>query len=255
MLRFQLRNTILTPATGISILGLYLFMVLSLYPNPTADVMYNYQYVISMGYGAMFIPVAVVLPICFYLHHVGTKQSQQFSLIRSRLSSYIRSTILTAVLSGMVVTLAAFLLFTLTCYLYSPEGTPYIGLGLYSAESDSGNFYARFFDHPVALYLLMGTIFTINGAMWPIISLFCFSFTTNQYVVVAVPFLLKTVIAYIAGMLNLYYLDPGQLKLFGCVSTELPGGGIPYALGYIGAVTLLCGGIWAIRMCREVRHA
>lgn len=254
MLRFQLRNIILTPATAIAILGLYLFMILSLYPNPSPDLMYNYHYAISLGYGVTFIPVAVILPICFYLHHVGVTQSEQFLLIRSNLSSYARSTILTAILSGMTVTLTAFLLFTGTCFVYSPEGSPYIGLGLYSIESDT-NFYARFFDHPEVLYALMGVIFTFNGAMWPMVSLLCFSFTTNQYIVVAIPFVAKTILAYIAGLLNLYYLDPGQLKLFGCVSTDLIGGGIPYAVVYIGCVILLCGCIWTVRKYREVRHA
>lgn len=255
MLRFQFRNVVVSPATAVAVVGLYLFMMFSLYPSPSADIMYNYHYAVALGYGAIFIPVAVVLPMCFYLHNIGGKRSEQFLMIRSRVSSYIRATALTAIISGMVVTLTAFLLFTITCLIYSPEGTPYIGLGLYSIESDGNGFYAAFFDHPLLLYVLMGAIFTLNGAMWPMVSLLCFSFTTNQYIVVAVPFAAKIAIGYIAGLMNLYYLDPGQLMLFGSVSTEWIGGGIPYAAGYIGGVILLCGAIWAVRKYREVRCA
>lgn len=255
MLRFQFRNVIITPASVIAILGLYLFMIVSLYSYHSADLMYNYQCTIALGYGGMFIPVAAVLPICFYLHHIGVKQSEQLLLIRSSLFPYARSTIFSAIASGMVVTMGAFLLFTITCFIYSPEGSPYIGLGMFSIQDDGNTIYASFFDYPVVLYALMGVIYTLNGAMWPMISLLCFSFTKNQYIVVSIPFIAKTVLAYIGGLLNLYFLDPGQLKLFGSVSTEWVGGGIPFALGYIGSVILLCGSIWTIRKYREVRYA
>ncbi len=255
MLRFQFRNIIITPAAVISILGLYLFLIVSLHPRLSADLMYNYHYAIALGYGIMFIPVTSVLPICFYLHQIGIKQSEQLLLIRSSLLSYARSSILSAIASGMTVTLGAFLLFTITCCLYSPTGAPYIGLGMYSVESYGGTIYAKLFDYPTALYALMGAIFTLNGAMWPMVSLLCFTFTKNQYIVASIPFIMETVLAYIGGLLSLYYLDPGQLKLFGSVSAHWAGGGIPYALGYIGSVILLCGSIWTIRKYREVRYA
>lgn len=121
MLRFQFRNTILTPATIISILGLYFFMVVSLYPHPNSDIMYNYQYSIVLGYGSLFIPVAVVIPICSFMHYTGSQRDVQLSLVRSRLSIYTRSTVISAMLSGMAVTLGAFLLFTLTNILYCPN--------------------------------------------------------------------------------------------------------------------------------------
>lgn len=255
MLRFQFRNIILTPATVISILGLYLFMEISLYPCFSADLMLRYQYAILLGYGIIFIPVAAVLPICFYLRNISAKQSEQLLLIRGSLFSYARSSILSAVVSGMTVTLGAFLLFTITCYVYSPAGTPYIGLGMYSIKNYGGTIYAKLFDCPAALYALMGVVYTLNGAIWPMVSLLCFSFTKNQYVVVSIPFIVKTALAYIGQLLNLYFLDPGQLQLNGSVSTEWFGGGIPYALGYIGIVILLCGGIWTVRKYREVRYA
>ncbi len=148
MLRFQFRNIIITPATVISILGLYLFMNISLYPRFSADLMYHYQYSILLGYGTVFIPVAAVLPICFYLRNIGIKQSEQLLLIRGSLFSYARSSILSAVVSGMTVTLGAFLLFSITCCLYSPGGTPYIGLGMFSINNDGGTYTQDFLTVP-----------------------------------------------------------------------------------------------------------
>ena len=255
MLRFQFRNAVVTPATVISIIGLYLFMSISTYPRLSADLMYNYQNAISLGYGAVFIPVAAVVPICFYLHHIGARQSEQLLLIRGSLFSYARSSILTAAVSGMIVTLGTFLLFSITCYLYSPTGVPYIGLGMYSLRSDGGTIYAKLFEHPAALYTLMGAIYSLSGAMWPVIYLLCFSFTKNQYIVVSIPFIVKTALAYIGQLLNLYFLDPGQLQLTNSVSTRWFGGGIPSALGYTCIAILLCGGIWTVRKYREVRYA
>lgn len=254
MLRFQLKNIILTPATAISILGLYLFMIVSIYPNPYNDIVYNYQYATQLGYGAYFIPIAVVLPICFFLHFFGKEKDARFSLIRSKLSSYTAATVFGAALSGMVVTLSAFILFTISCFLIdSAEGPAYFGDGL-MVNSYAFDFYSRFLDRPVLLYLIMGAIYTVNGAMWPVISLLCFSFTANQYVVVAIPFILRIVLGFIGEMTQYFFLDPSQLQLFGGVSASWFGGGIPYMLGYIGTVILLCGGVWTIRMYRKVRH-
>lgn len=255
MLRFQLKNMILTPATAISILGLYLFMMISIYPNPYNDVVYNYQYATQLGYGFYFIPVAVVLPICFFLHHFGTQSTSQFSLIRSKLSSYTRTTIFSATLSGMVVTSITFVLFTISCFVIdSPEGPAYFGDGLLT-NSYAFDFYSKFLDNPVLLYLIMGAIYTINGAMWPVISLLCFSFTTNQYVAVALPFIFRIVVGFISQMMQWFMLDPGQLQLFGGISASWVGGGIPFMLCYIGVVVLICGGVWGIRTYRKVRHA
>lgn len=256
MLRFQIKNIIFTPITLASILALYLFMMVSIYPFYFNDIVYNYQYATQLGYGSYFIPVAAVLPVCFFLHHMGGEKNVQFSLIRSKLSSYTISTIFSAVLSGMAVTLGAFILFTISCFLInSPEGPAYFGDGFVVWRSSSYAFYGRFLMYPFLLYSIMGVIYTMNGAMWPVISLMCFSFTANQYAVAVVPFILKLVMSFIGQTTQHFFLDPSQLRIFAGVSASWPGGGIPYMLSYIGIVILLCGGIWGIRTYRRVRHA
>lgn len=255
MLRFQLKNMVLTPATLVAALGLFLFMMISIYPNPYNDVVYNYQYATQLGYGAYFIPVAAVLPVCFYLYHFGTQRGTQFSMVRSSLRGYTGSTIFSAAMSGMAVTLCAFVLFTFSCYFLvdSAEGPAYFGDGLME-NSYAEAFYGQFLTHPVVLYLIMGAIYTLNGAMWPVISLLCFSFIHNQYIVVAIPFIFKIIVGFIGELTQLFFLDPSQLHLFGGISASWYCGGIPYMLCYMGLVILICGGGWSLQIYRQVRH-
>jgi hypothetical protein len=253
MLRFQLKHMILTPATAVGTLGLFLFMLISIYPNPYNDVVYNYQYATQLGYGSYFIPIAAVLPVCAFLRHAD--KERKFALMRSRLSSYSWATVLSGVLSGMVVTLSAFILFTFSCcfLVHSAEGPAYFGKGLME-NSDAFEHYSRFLARPVVLYLIMGAIYTVNGAIWPMISLVSDSFVTNSYVVVAIPFIFRLLLGFLGVMTQRYFLDPSQLQIFGGVSASWMGGGIPYMLCYMGIVILLCGGIWSIRIYRKVRH-
>lgn len=250
MLRFRLRNTILSPAMFIAIVGLYLSMVVSVWPFANCDLLYNYQYTISLGFTAFFIPVASVLPFCNFQHLLTTGKSTQFCLIRSKKSSYVFSTCISAVTSGMIVMVGAFVLFTITCLAYSPSGTAYIGNGLFTY---SNTFYAPLMRRPLALYLLMGGIFAINGAMWPMVSMLCFAFTSNLYLAISVPFITRTLMGYLTQLLGLYVLDPAQLLLKG-VAMQWPGGGIPYLLLYTGVAALLCGGVWTIGEYRRLRY-
>ena len=230
-------------------------MMISIYSFRYNDVVLNYQYATQLGYGTYFIPIAVVLPTCFFMHHSSKKTDMQFSLIRSKLSSYTSATVFSTIFSGIIVTLSTFILFTISCFLIdSPEGPVYFGNGLME-NSYAFDFYSRFLDRPVLLYFIMGAVYTVNGAMWPVISLLCFSFTANQYAVALIPFILKILMSFVGQMTQFFFLDPSQLELFGGVSSSWVCGGIPYMLAYIGIVILLCGGIWSIRTYKKVCHA
>jgi hypothetical protein len=121
-------------------------------------------------------------------------------------------------------------------------------------NSDAEAFYGRFLAHPFVLYLIMGAIYTVNGAIWPVISLFCFTLVQNQYIVVAIPLIFKVVVGIFAQLAGLFFLDPSQLQLFGGIAASWYGGGIPYMLLYMGIVILLCSGGWGFRIYRQVRH-
>ena len=58
MLRYQLKNTIYTPAMAAAILVQCFFMMVGLYPKANADMVYNLQQSMTLGYGWLFISVA-----------------------------------------------------------------------------------------------------------------------------------------------------------------------------------------------------
>ena len=55
MLRYQLKNTIYTPAMAAAILVQCFFMMVGLYPKANADMVYNLHQSMTLGYGWLFI--------------------------------------------------------------------------------------------------------------------------------------------------------------------------------------------------------
>ena len=93
----------------------------------------------------------------------------------------------------------------------------------------------------------------IRAVICATISLACWSISSNQYLALAVPFVLNNGMSCFAQFFRLYCLDPGQLLLKG-VCSQLPGGGIPYVLLYCAAVILVCGLLWGRSVTRRVRY-
>ena len=109
MLRYQLKNTIYTPAMAAAILVQCFFMMVGLYPKANADMVYNLQQSMTLGYGWLFISVTSVVPLCFFLHFGGRRQEIYMAVSRSTYRTYVRASALNAVLSGMALALACFL--------------------------------------------------------------------------------------------------------------------------------------------------
>lgn len=249
MIRFYLRNVIFSPATIISIIGLYFSMVIGVWPFDVNGILYSYQYTISLGFTPFFIPVASVLPFCYFQHMLEREKASYFILIRSKNILYTFTVCLGAVISGMVVMFGAFALFTITCILAPGSNAIHIDSMFSYAET----FYQVLLDHPYHLYALMGIVFAINGTIWPTISLLCFSITSNRYVALSVPFIAYILMGYFAQSISCYFLDPGQLLLKG-IASQWVGGGIPYLLIYSGSVIVICCGIWAFVQYRRLRY-
>ena len=83
MLRYQLKNTIYTPAMAAAILVQCFFMMVGLYPKANADMVYNLQQSMTLGYGWLFISVTSVVPLCFFLHFGGRRQEIYMAVSRS----------------------------------------------------------------------------------------------------------------------------------------------------------------------------
>lgn len=240
MFRLYLKNTILSPSMAFAVAGLYLSMIVSGWPLGNSDLLYNFQATISLGFTAFFIPAVSVIPICYFQYNLLSGKTLQYYLIRTKKTNYFFSACGGAVLSGAVVMILAFILFSITCLIYSPIGPPHIGDGLFSNNS---LFYSELAKYPILSYLLNGFVFAMNGTIWPMLSLMCFSFTSNRYVVVALPFVVRTIVGYFAQSCQIYPLDPAQLLLKG-IAREWVGGGIPYLLLYVGCLIMFTMGIF-----------
>ena len=70
---------------------------------------------------------------------------------------------------------------------------------------------------------------------------------------VAIPFTLRTILNYLAQMLELTMLSPVMTRLISTSAAQLPWGGFIYLLGYVVLVWCVCIGSWVLRLRREVR--
>ena len=240
MFRLYLKNTILSPSMVFAVVGLYLSMLVSGWPLGNSDLLYNFQETISLGFTAFFIPVVSVIPICYFQYSLLNGKTLHYYLIRTKKKNYFFGACGGAVLSGVVVMVFAFILFSITCLIYSPMGPPHIGDGLFPNNS---LFYTELAKYPILSYLLNGFVFAMNGTIWPMLSLMCFSLTSNRYVVMALPFVVRTIMGYFAQSWQIYVLDPAQLLLKG-IAREWIGGGIPYLLLYIGCFITIAAGVF-----------
>lgn len=250
MLRYQLRNTILTPAMAVAVLGQCAFMLVGLYPKANADMMYNLQQSMTLGYGWLFISVTSVVPLCFFLHFGGRRQEMYMAVSRGTYRTYISASVLNAALSGMAVALGACLVFTIICGIWSGDVTPFFGVGMGAQEAGAWEWLTK---HPELRYAAMCGIYMLQGGLWPMVSLSCFGFTENTYMSVAIPFTLRTILNYLAQMLELTMLSPVMMRIVSTSAEQLPWGGFIYLLGYVGLVWCVCIGIWVLRLRREVR--
>ncbi len=250
MLRYQLKNTIVTPAMVVAIFGQCLFMLVGLYPMANTDMVYNLQQSMTLGYGWLFISVTSVIPLCFFLHYGGRRQAAILAVSRSRYRAYLKASVLDAILSGMAVALVACLFFTVFCFVWCEGGTPFFGAGMGAQESGVWGCLAQ---RPLLRYIVMCGIYTLQGGLWPVVSLSCFGFTENTYLSVALPFTLRTILNYLAQMLGLTMLSPVMTRLVSTAAAQLPWGGFPYLLGYIVLVWVVCIGSWMLQLYKEVR--
>ena len=248
MLRYYLKNTIFSPATVVGILGFWLAMIAGTMFE--GDMLLSYQYGMALGGTSQFIPVAPVLPICYMERQMRMGNIWHLCIIRSSRRSYVLSALFAAILSGMVVSLGAFALFTVTSYLLTPP--PHFGQGM-GGLPPKQPIYIFLEAHPVIHYFESGLIFVLNGALYPAISLVFWSYFNNQYVALVAPFVLRLGLGIFAQHLQFFYLDPVQCTLKG-IANQLPGGGIPYVILYISVVNLICGVLWYMSLTRRVKH-
>jgi hypothetical protein len=282
MIRTILKRTICTPATLLAIIVLCGAMCANTdYDNGP---LYAFEYADALGIVIYFVPIAAALPVCYIQRYLSREDTSRLLLFRGSRSRYIAANIISTILVGMIVMAAAFCLFAMISFLkcwpdgvwaatdngelpywdeYNdlvyPEGQviTYVKVGYLDIllNDDYGlvGTFAILSKHHLLLFLAEGLVMAIQGAIYATVALGCFAFTSNQYVSLAFPFLLRTGLAFLGSSTGQFWLDPGQLGLSGAMS-ETMGGGTVYLFSAWCVVTLLFGGAWGLRQVRRSRH-
>lgn len=231
MIHIYLKKMIFSPITIISALFLTLTLLLSCLSlagfTTLWGPLYLFQYMSSVGIMYYFVPVMTVLPICLVQYEMIIKNAEVYVLHRSTPQRYIIGGIVSSAISGAVITLMAFVIFIIFCIVvdicvmampqYSDitENIVYTEILGNKLHDLSGTWFAK---SPVwILYLREAFVFACNGVIWPVISYTVFSFSKNQYIAAAAPFIFRTGGAYILQNLKwpewIWKLDPTRLKL------------------------------------------
>jgi hypothetical protein len=249
-----MKKLIVSPITLFSVLLLFCATIISVWPDPITDPnpLYLHQYAFHIGVLIYFMPVATVLPICNLQNELSKKHAGLFYSIRCSRKKYLLSGIIGAVMSGVIIMLAAFCLFFFFVFI----------LSLPKVISFDSSLTTYGYDHwsGLKLYLYSGLIYCLNGIVWPVIAytvLFC---SRNAYAAICFPFIFRTLIGYVSQHLgediseSFYYLDMGQMKLASGLVENWPLNGMSYLLGYIMIIILLCTGICFYCMNRGKRN-
>ena len=247
MFLFYMKKLIRCPATYLAALVLFLAMVFSVVPFPSAWPLYLLQYATSIGVTVYFIPVASVLPICYVRHALQAGGAWQFPLMHASPRRYSIGGLLAACVSGALVMLLALCLFFLFTVLAFP-GPVSFRESLYSGVEP---FYRALSGEQ--RYAIRGLVFLTNGAMWAAVAYGVSGFVSNQYLCASAPFVLYIGLSYLTQTLHWTYLDPGQLQLVSDIVLT-PDGGLLYLYGYTLAVILLCGILFHLRLKRRLKH-
>lgn len=250
MFRFYLKKMLISPVFVVSAVLLLASVIVSVWPMVLTDpyVLYLHQYSFHIGVEIYFMPVVCVLPVCLIQNEMNGRHADLYYFARTSKRKYLFSGICGAAVSGMMIMFAAYVLFLILCAVCAyPQGISFENaLTTYGYDDWSG----------FRLYLYSGLIYCLNGIIWPVIAytvLFC---TSNAYIAVSTPFIVRTLIGYFIQHLDLEalkYIDMGHLKLSSGIVVDWMWNGMSYLIGYIAIVVLLCTAICYLNMEKRLR--
>lgn len=234
MFRQLIRQLLRSPVFYISSVLLALSMVLSCWTEDTSSLLYLYQYSIGLGITTYVVPIVSSVSICILLRGVlspGGENSQKKGSDES--DRFILSGVFTAAVSGILLCFCSFILFSLF-FVIKLGGNVSFTPSLFSYPDP---FYTSWSDQQ--LYLLSLVSFSVSGAIWPIYAYLAYFLTSNWFLGVCFPLLMKILLPYIAQTSRLFFLDPGQLLMKGIATTWFAGG-LPFLFIYIFMTSFIC---------------
>lgn len=195
------------------------------------SILYLFVITNSIGISHVLAAAVTIIPFAFFYVEELDKKAVYYHLIRCSKRSYYLSNIAAAILSSVLVTVFALLLFVLVCLAFGagfevkPDGSMmnYFEGTFFSPWLESGRVL------PVLLINMLA--FVAYASPWGLLCLVISLFSKNKYVVIAFVFIIDRAASYLFQVSPLYLLDPGLTLLRGPVLRR-PFGGIFYSLGY-----------------------
>lgn len=189
------------------------------------------QYSSTLSYVPYILPVVAALPYagCYYEEiHSGYYYFSQFRCNRKK---YAMGKTVTALISGMTVTMIACVLFLVAAGLVNCYG---FRIGGYEMFYGSGNLLSFFHSgHNWIVLLCKVLLLCMCSGFWALVSLLSVAVMKNQYVALAMPFFLNVLIKYCVEYIGLQGIHPYYHSLaLSSVTEQFPLGGIPVNIGY-----------------------
>lgn len=196
-----------------------------------SSVLYLYWVTTSIGIAHVLIAAVPTIPFAFFYVEELEKKAVYYNLIRCSKRSYYLSNIAAAVLSSVLVTVFALLIFVLVCLAF--------GAGFENSRSLMYAYEVSVFgewleDGRLVYVLLINLLaFVAYSSPWGLLCLVISVFSKNKYVVISFPFIFHIAASYTLQLSPLARFDPGLTLLHNSLFVlRMPYGGIFYALGY-----------------------
>ncbi|MCH5341812.1 MAG: hypothetical protein J1E01_10110 [Acetatifactor sp.] len=197
-----------------------------------SSILYLYMVTTSIGIAHVLIAAVPTIPFAFFYVEELEKKAVYYNLIRCSKRSYYLSNIVAAVLSSVLVTVFALLIFVLVCLAF--------GAGFENSRSlmyayEESVFAAWLEDGRLVYVLLINLLaFVAYSSPWGLLCLVISIFSKNKYAIISFPFIFHIASSYTLQLSPLARFDPGLTLLQGLFVLRMPYGGIFYALGYHG---------------------
>ena len=199
------------------------------------SVLYLYMVTTSVGIAHVLTAAVPTIPFAFFYVEELEKKAVYYNLIRCSKRSYYLSNIAAAVLSSVLVTVFALLVFVLVCLAFGAgfENGGSLG-GLMSVYGVS--VFGEWLEDGRLIHVLLINLlaFVAYSSPWGLLCLVISIFSKNKYVVISFPFIFHIAASYILQSSPLARFDPALTLLKGLFVLGMPYGGIFYALGYHG---------------------
>lgn len=257
MLRSHIKNFLFSPLFWVCSIILAAAMSLGVYEDLQAarsnsiSIIYCWIVTNSVGVAHVLLPVLTTVPFTFYYVDRLEKKAVYYTMIRSSTKDYYLSEVIAAILSSVLVTFVACIIFITVCIMSGARDvmqdtiTDYFSGTWFAYWSEQGAYNKILLIH-ILDYLLYSLPWTLFGM---VVSLFC----KNKYVIVAAPFICFMLLSYVTEMLSVTYLNPGTMLLKGNIRST-PGGGILCAAIYFIGLSGIMGAWYYLSSRRRMKY-